>query len=191
MAPLMSWGKILCKTTNYVPTAFFSSHVCVCVYQCRWMCSCCGCCISRWKPPSDGKLYIVGLTMGSSMDELAVMGRWQVQQSPQVTAAYCDTFMTLACLSRTHTYIQTHTYTHTLSSSSALWWHALVMRLRSYLRHCSDKPCVYVCVAFSSVGKRTNGRWGQRARSITMLQEEPLENNENRNDCCLTHAPLL
>ncbi len=123
--------------------------------------------VSVSEAPSDSELNIVGLTMGSTVDEQAVMGRWQVQQSRQVTAAHCDTFMTLARVShpRTHAHTRTHTQTHT--SSSALWWHALVMmRRRSYLRHCSDKPCVCVSVAmlaFSSVGKRTNGWWGQRA----------------------------
>ena len=83
----------------------------------------------------------------------------------------------------THYILHTHTHTHThiLSCSFALWWHALVMRLRSYLRHCSDKPSVCVSeatLAFSSVGKRTNGWWGQRAgehthtQTHTMLQEE-------------------
>lgn len=110
---------------------------------------------------SNRGLYIVSPTMGSRMDELAVMSRWQAQRSSQVTAAHCDKFMTSACLSLSHTHSDTHAHART---NTHILWHALWMRLWSYLRHCSDKPSVCVCVAtpaFSSVGKRTNGLWRQ------------------------------
>lgn len=72
---------------------------------------------------SNRGLYIVSPTMGSRMDELAVMSRWQAQSSSQVTAAHCDKFMTSACLSLSHTHSDTHAHalTHTSSDMPFGW----------------------------------------------------------------------
>lgn len=103
--------------------------------------------------------------MGSGMDELHVMGRWQIQQSPQVTAAGA--------------HMHPHSQKHTHPLLLALCAHTLAIRLFSYPEHCFCKPFVCVCVmpAFRTVGKRTNGCWGLRAKTVAYC----MRNNENRH----------
>lgn len=115
---------------------------------------------------------------------------WQVQQSPQVTAAHWDTFTTRVHLLHTHTHMYTRTHAHTQhTSSSALRWHALVMRLGSYLRHCSDKLCVCVCGHAGIHQRGKKNKWLMKA--ACGVQQNAAGGTRTRKTDTATHSQQL